>query len=63
MATHSSILSWRIPRTEEPGGLEFMGVTKELNMTEATRQQLPYPTIRSFHSIPFHFTLLSGEAP
>ena len=62
MATHSSILSWRIPRTEEPGGLEFMGVTKELNMTEATRQ-LPYPTIRSFHSIPFHFTLLSGEAP
>ena len=22
MATHSSILAWRIPRTEEPGGLE-----------------------------------------
>ena len=22
MATHSSILSWRIPRTEEPGGLQ-----------------------------------------
>ena len=21
MATHSSILAWRIPRTEEPGGL------------------------------------------
>jgi len=21
MATHSSILTWRIPRTEEPGGL------------------------------------------
>ena len=28
MATHSSILAWRIPRTEEPGGLQFMGVTK-----------------------------------
>ena len=27
-ATHSSILAWRIPWTEEPGGL--------LNMTEAT---------------------------
>ena len=23
--THSSILAWRIPRTEEPGGLQFMG--------------------------------------
>ena len=25
MATHSSILAWRIPRTEEPGGLHSMG--------------------------------------
>ena len=25
MATHFSILAWRIPRTEEPGGLQFMG--------------------------------------
>ena len=25
MATHSSILAWRIPRTKEPGGLQFMG--------------------------------------
>ena len=25
MATHSSILAWRIPGTEEPGGLPFMG--------------------------------------
>ena len=25
MATHSSILAWRIPWTEEPGGLLFMG--------------------------------------
>ena len=24
MATHSSILAWRIPWTEEPGGLKFM---------------------------------------
>ena len=26
--THSSILGWRIPRIEEPGGLQSMGVTK-----------------------------------
>ena len=25
MATHSSILAWEIPWTEEPGGLQFMG--------------------------------------
>ena len=25
MATHSSILAWRIPWTEEPRGLQFMG--------------------------------------
>ena len=26
MATHSSILAWRIPWTEEPGGLHPMGL-------------------------------------
>ena len=26
MATHSSIHAWRIPRTEEPGGLPSMGL-------------------------------------
>ena len=25
MATHSSILAWRIPRVEEPGGLQSIG--------------------------------------
>ena len=25
MATHSSILAWRIPQTEEPGGLQSTG--------------------------------------
>ena len=25
MATHSSILAWRIPETAEPGGLPSMG--------------------------------------
>ena len=24
-ATHSSVLAWRIPRTEEPGGLQSVG--------------------------------------
>ena len=28
MATHSSLLTWRIPWTEEPGGLQFNRVAK-----------------------------------
>ena len=28
MATHSSILAWRIPWTEEPGGLQSMGLPR-----------------------------------
>ena len=35
MATHSSIPSWRIPWTEEPGSLQSWGHV-ELNTTEAT---------------------------
>ena len=33
IATHSRMLAWRIPWTEEPGGLHSMG-SKELNVTE-----------------------------
>jgi len=28
MATHSNILAWEIPWTEEPGGLQSMGLQK-----------------------------------
>ena len=28
MATHPSILAWRIPWTEEPGGLQSMGLPR-----------------------------------
>ena len=44
MATHSSILAWEIPWTEEPGGLQFMGsqrvrhdlMSKQQQQTQAT---------------------------
>ena len=29
MATHSSVLAWRIPQTEEPGGLQSMGLHRD----------------------------------
>ena len=35
MATHSSVLAWRIPGTEKPSGLPSMGFT-ESDTTEAT---------------------------
>ena len=35
MSTHSSILAWEIPWTEEPGGLYIVHrIAKELDMTE-----------------------------
>ena len=38
MATHSSILAWRIPGTEEPGGLPSVR-SNRVDTTEATWQQ------------------------
>ena len=39
MATHSSILAWRIPWTEGPGGLQSMGVTKSWTQVSNTSHQ------------------------
>ena len=33
MATHSSILAWRIPGTEEPGGLQFTGSQSQAQLS------------------------------
>ena len=41
MATHSSILGWRIPWTEEPGGLQSTG-SQRVGPTEATSHSLYY---------------------
>ena len=38
MATHSSILAWRIPWTEEPGRLQSMGLQR-IRHDLATKQQ------------------------
>ena len=41
MATHSSSLAWRIPWTEEPGGLQSMGSQKSWTRLEGlSRQEL-----------------------
>ena len=36
MATHSSVLAWRIPWTEEPGGLQSMGLQRVRHSWEHT---------------------------
>jgi len=41
MATHSSILAWRIPWTEEPGRLQSMGL-EESDMTERLTLSLSF---------------------
>ena len=38
MATHSSILAWRIPWTEGPGGLQSMGVTESDTTEQLTHK-------------------------
>ena len=40
MATHSSILAWKIPWTEEPGGLQSMGSQRVRHNLPTEQQQL-----------------------
>ena len=37
MATHSSILAWTIPWTEEPGGLQPMGLQSQMRLSTRAR--------------------------
>ena len=43
MATHSSILAWEIPWTEEPGGLQSMGLQR-VGHDLVTKQQQQHVT-------------------
>ena len=42
MATHSSILAWRIPWTKEPGRLQSIGLQKKSHMTETPEHAHTY---------------------
>ena len=42
MATHSSILAWRIPWTEEPGGLQPVGSQSQLQLSDRARTYYIY---------------------
>ena len=42
MATHSNILAWKIPWTEEPGGLQFRGLQKSQTRLRSKQQLYVY---------------------
>ena len=46
MATHSSILAWEIPRTEELGGLQYVG-SQRAGHDLVTKQQQEYKKVNS----------------
>ena len=53
MATHSSILAWKIPWTVEPGGLQAMGSQR----VDTTEQLDPYIGVCPILSV----VIVSGE--
>ena len=57
-ATHSSILAWRIPWTEEPGRLQFIGSqrvgTTEVTKHTCTEVSLQSPVGLSYCQLFFH---------
>ena len=44
IVTYSSILTWDIPRTEEPDGLQFVG-SQKVRLDLATKQQQKCPAL------------------
>ena len=46
MATHSSILAWRTPWTEEPGGLQSLG-SQRIGHDRVTNTQLKLNTFKN----------------
>ena len=50
MTTYSSILAWRIPWTEESGGLESMGMQR-VRHNSATKQQQQHRAVLTLNEI------------
>ena len=57
MATHSGILAWRIPWTEEPGWLQFMG-SQRVRQNRATNTFTFHPTCNNDLACNFFLLLL-----
>ena len=57
MATHSSILAWRIPWMEKPGGLQFMG-SKESDTTALLHSHFSLSCIGEGNGNPLKYSCL-----
>ena len=58
MATHSYIIAWRIPQTDEPGKLQSMG-SQKVNITERLSVSLSLSHIMS--SVQFSHSVVSDS--
>ena len=62
MATHSSILAWRIPWTEEPGRLQYLGLQKVRHgWSDLSMQWLRM--LNFFHMFIDHYHMILEEIP
>ena len=64
MATHSSILAWKIPSTEEPGGLQSMGSQKESDTERLnnSNNKVPFNCKDFSYPVLFFFRELSKQS-
>ena len=62
MATHSSTLAWRIQWTEEPGGLQSIGVTKTQTRLSAMSEYATPPHTHTPHTHTQWLGLLASAA-
>ena len=63
VATHSDILAWEIPRTEEPGGLPSMGLQKRQTWKENIRHNLATKQQQQFREVKKNSLLLGMKSP
>ena len=63
MATHSSVLAWRIPRTEEPGGLLSMGLHRVRHDRSDLACMHALETERATHSSVLAWRIPGTEEP
>ena len=52
MATHFSVLAWRIPGAEEPGGLPSMVTQSRTLLKQLGRVDMAFIMLRYFSSVP-----------
>ena len=60
MAPHSSILAWKIPWTEEPGGLHSPWDSEESNMTERLHFHFSFSCIGEGNGSPLQYSCLEN---